>query len=175
MATITNLEQMIKRRRESDRGDWPENLLLLQCYVHRLRDAFVRMDKLITIACSLPVSTASSKRSFSTSQIVKSYTWEPVWETTDLRQHRTFTHHWKLDSHVFVNHLAVLTHRSFTVVIGASVDVVSVALWTCSSSMSGSSRRTIRTSSMQTFTLYLTALRARLRNSTILNLYNFTA
>ena len=42
------IKQMIKRRKESDRGDWPENLLLLQCYVHRLRDAFAELDKLIT-------------------------------------------------------------------------------------------------------------------------------
>ena len=33
-AEIRNLQQMIKRRKESDRGDWPENLLQLQCYVH---------------------------------------------------------------------------------------------------------------------------------------------
>jgi len=62
-AEITNLQQMIKRRRESDRGDWPENLLQLLCYVHRLRDAFAELDKLITVACILPVSTASSERS----------------------------------------------------------------------------------------------------------------
>jgi len=162
---------MIKRRRESDRGglDWKFVAVTVLC------------TSLAWCLCKNGQANYNSlqfacfHRSFSTSQIVKSYTWEPVWETTDLRQHRAFTHHWKLDSHVFVNHLAVLTHRSLTVVVGASVDVVSVALWTCSSRMSGSSRRTIRTSSMQTFTLYLTALRARLRNSTILNLYNFTA
>ena len=39
-AEIRNLQQMIKRRKESDRGDWPENLLQLQCYIHRLHDAF---------------------------------------------------------------------------------------------------------------------------------------
>jgi len=63
---------MIKHRKESDRGDWPENSLQLQCYVHRLRDAFAELDKLITITCTLPVSTASCERSFSTWQIVKS-------------------------------------------------------------------------------------------------------
>jgi len=49
-------------------GDWPENLLQLQCYVslHRLRDAFAELDKLITITCTLPVSTASCERSFNT-------------------------------------------------------------------------------------------------------------
>ena len=52
-------------------GDWTENLLQLQCYVHRLRDAFAELDKLITITCTLPVSTASCERSFSTLQIVK--------------------------------------------------------------------------------------------------------
>jgi len=37
-----------------------------------MRDAFA-LDKLITIACNLPVSTASYERSLSTLQIVKSY------------------------------------------------------------------------------------------------------
>jgi len=32
----SNLQHMTTRRKESDRGDWPENLLQLQCYVHRL-------------------------------------------------------------------------------------------------------------------------------------------
>jgi len=72
-AEITNLQQMIKRTKESDTGDRPENLLQLDCYVHRLHDAFAELDKLITIACSLPVSTAYCERSFSTLQIVKSY------------------------------------------------------------------------------------------------------
>jgi len=72
-AEITNLQQIIKRRKASDRGDWPENLLQLQCYVHHLRDAFAELDKLITIACTLPISTASCERSFSTLQSVKSY------------------------------------------------------------------------------------------------------
>ena len=65
---------MIMRRKESNRGDWPENLLHLQCYVYIacMRDAFA-LDKLITIACTLPVSTASCERSLSTLQIVKSY------------------------------------------------------------------------------------------------------
>jgi len=39
-AEITNLQQMTKRIKESDWGDWPENLLQLQCYIHRLHDAF---------------------------------------------------------------------------------------------------------------------------------------
>jgi len=73
-AEITNLQQIIKRRKASDRGDWPENLLQLQCYVHRLHDAFAELDKLIIIACTLPLSTVCCERSFSTLQIVKSYT-----------------------------------------------------------------------------------------------------
>jgi len=72
-AEITNLQQMIKRRKEPDRGDWPENLLQLQCYVHRLCDAFAELYKLITITCTLLVSRTSCERSFTTLQIVKSY------------------------------------------------------------------------------------------------------
>jgi len=35
-AEMINLQRMIKRRKESDRGDWTENLLQLQCYVGSL-------------------------------------------------------------------------------------------------------------------------------------------
>ena len=71
-AEITNLQKkQIKRRKESDKGDWPGNLLQLQCYVHRLRDAFAEFGKLITITCTLPVSTASSERSFSSQHFAK--------------------------------------------------------------------------------------------------------
>ena len=48
-------------------------MLQLQCCVHRLRDAFAELDKIITITCTLPVSTTSCERSFSTLQIVKLY------------------------------------------------------------------------------------------------------
>ena len=53
---------MQKGIRQGRFRDWPENLLQLQCYVHRLRDAFAESDKLITIACTLPVSTASCEK-----------------------------------------------------------------------------------------------------------------
>jgi len=74
-AEINNFRQMLKRRKESESANWqgPETLLELQGYVHRLRDAFTEMDKLVTIACTLPISTASCERSFSTLRIVKSY------------------------------------------------------------------------------------------------------
>jgi len=41
-----------------------------------------------------------------------------------------------VDCHVFVNHLVVglLTHRSFTVVVGASVGIVDYAAWWTSNS-----------------------------------------
>ena len=81
VAEITNLQQIIKRRKESDRGDWPENLLLLQCYVHRLRDAFAELDKLITITCTclFPQSLLKKLQHFGNCQVVP----ENQWETTD--------------------------------------------------------------------------------------------
>ena len=39
-----------------------------------------------------------------------------------------------VDCHVFVNHLVVLTNRSFTVVVGASVGIVDNAAWRTSNS-----------------------------------------
>ena len=87
-AEINNFRQMLKRRKESESAIWqgPETLEL-QGYVHRLRDAFTEMDKLVTkltiIACTLPISTASCERSFSTLRIVKSYLRTSIWGTTD--------------------------------------------------------------------------------------------
>ena len=40
-AELANPEQVLKRKKESESGDCPESLLQLQCYMHRLRDAFV--------------------------------------------------------------------------------------------------------------------------------------
>ena len=56
---IFNLKLTIKRKKESHSGDCPESLLALQSYVHRLRDTFAELGKLIIKACTLPVSTAS--------------------------------------------------------------------------------------------------------------------
>ena len=72
-AEIANLKQMLKRTKDSDSEGCPASLLQFQCYVRRLRDAFSEVDKLLTIACTLPVSTASCERSFSTLRMVKSY------------------------------------------------------------------------------------------------------
>ena len=72
-AEIANLHQLLQRKKEADSEDFPVSLLQLQSYIHRLHDAFAECDKLITIACTLPISTASCERSFSTLRIVKSY------------------------------------------------------------------------------------------------------
>ena len=56
------------------RQDFPNaSLLEHQSHVHRLRDAFPDLDRLLTIACTLPVSTCECERSFSTLRLVKSY------------------------------------------------------------------------------------------------------
>ena len=72
-AEVANLKQMINRNKESNTAMCPDSLLQLYKYVHRLRDAFSEFDKLVTIACTLPISTASCERSFSTLRIIKSY------------------------------------------------------------------------------------------------------
>ena len=44
-----------------------------QGYVNKLRDAFTDLDRLLTIACTLPVSTCECERVFSTLRVVKNY------------------------------------------------------------------------------------------------------
>ncbi|GBN45585.1 putative ATP-dependent DNA helicase HFM1 [Araneus ventricosus] len=51
----------------------PKTLLQLQQYISRVADAFYEMNRLIKIACTLPVSTCACERSFSTLRIVKNY------------------------------------------------------------------------------------------------------
>ena len=53
--------------------DIPKSMLQLQSYVRRMADDFTEMDKLLKIACILPISTAACERSFSTLQTDKSY------------------------------------------------------------------------------------------------------
>lgn len=65
-----NLQKLLKRK---NADDLPKTLLELQSYMHRLKDAFTELDKLLTIACTLPISTAACERSFSTLRIVKPY------------------------------------------------------------------------------------------------------
>ena len=74
-AEVANFRQLLKRKMESNSADsyCPASLLQLHSYVHNLCDAFSEFDKLVTIACTLPISTASCERSFSTLRIIKSY------------------------------------------------------------------------------------------------------
>jgi hypothetical protein len=74
-AEVANFRQLLKRKKESNSADsdCPASLLQLHSYVHNLCDAFSEFDKLVTIACTLPISTASCERSFSTLRIIKSY------------------------------------------------------------------------------------------------------
>jgi hypothetical protein len=64
-----HLRQLIKRTKDSNSIDCLEGLLQLHSFVHRLRDAFAEFNQLATIACTLPISTASCERSFSTLRI----------------------------------------------------------------------------------------------------------
>ena len=48
-------------------------MLEFQGLWRRLRDAFYDLNRLLTIACALPVSSCECERSFSTLRIVKKY------------------------------------------------------------------------------------------------------
>ena len=53
--------------------EYPSGLLGLSIATSRLQEAFFELHRLLTIACVVPVSTASCERSSSTLHIVKNY------------------------------------------------------------------------------------------------------
>lgn len=67
---VNNLRRILKKMPANNR---PQSLLQLQTYVERLNAAYPELDKMLRIACTLPVSTSACERSFSTLRIVKNY------------------------------------------------------------------------------------------------------
>ena len=64
------MKRMLTRRPTKEK---PKGLLEFSSLTERLRDAFFELNRLLTIACVIPVSTASCERSFSTLRVVKNY------------------------------------------------------------------------------------------------------
>ncbi|GBL87917.1 Zinc finger MYM-type protein 1 [Araneus ventricosus] len=67
---LENMRRVFARKPDASK---PKTLLQLQQYISRVADAFYEMNRLIKIACTLPVSTCACERSFSTLRIVKYY------------------------------------------------------------------------------------------------------
>lgn len=66
---LKNLGNLFIRKPEKK----PTGLIEFRQLAHELRDAFYQLNNILSIACTLPVSTASCERSFSTLRIVKNY------------------------------------------------------------------------------------------------------
>lgn len=66
-------ENMIHVLARKDDASRPKTLLELQHYISRMSDAFYEMNRLLKIACTMPITTCSCERSFSTLRIVKNY------------------------------------------------------------------------------------------------------
>lgn len=66
-------ENMIRVLARKDDASRPKTLLELQHYISRISDAFYEMNRLLKIACTMPITTCSCERSFSTLRIVKNY------------------------------------------------------------------------------------------------------
>ena len=67
---VLNMKRMLTRRPTEEK---PKGRLEFSSLTERLRDAFFELNRLLTIACVIPVSTASCERSFSTLRVVKNY------------------------------------------------------------------------------------------------------
>lgn len=66
---LKNMEKVMKRKE----NDKPSSLLGFQKYVSSIADAFFELNRLLKIACTIPVSTCTCERSFSTLRLVKNY------------------------------------------------------------------------------------------------------
>jgi len=69
---VQNCQRLLHRKAHENKAI-PKTMLEFQGLLLRLRDAFYELDRLLTIACTLPVSSCECERSFSTLRIVKNY------------------------------------------------------------------------------------------------------
>ena len=66
---IATFKCMLGRKREAE---CPTTLLQLEAYLTKLKEAFLELHRLVSIACTLPVSSAECERNFSSMRLVKS-------------------------------------------------------------------------------------------------------
>ena len=67
---VKNIGRMLVRKAKDE---YPSDLFEFYMLTNRLRDAFFELERLLTIACVISVSTVSCERSFSTIRVVKNY------------------------------------------------------------------------------------------------------
>ena len=65
---ICTFKHMVGR---TDQKDHPSTLLQLEAYTKKLKAAFFELYRLVSIACTLPVSSAECERSFSSMRLIK--------------------------------------------------------------------------------------------------------
>ncbi len=67
---VRNMERILARKNGKE---FPAGILEFTIATNRLPEAFYELYRLFTIACVIPVSTASCERSFSTMRVIKNY------------------------------------------------------------------------------------------------------
>ena len=65
---IATFKCMLGRKKETE---CPTTLLQLEAYLTRLKEAFFELHRLVSIACTLPVSSAECERNFSSMRLIK--------------------------------------------------------------------------------------------------------
>ena len=65
---ICTFKHMVGR---TDQKDHPSTLLQLEAYTKKLKAAFFELYRLVSIACTLPVSSAECERGFSSMRLIK--------------------------------------------------------------------------------------------------------
>ena len=65
---ISTFKHLLQRKSELDR---PNTLLEMQRYALTMKDAFYELSRLLTIACTLPISSAECERNFSSMRLIK--------------------------------------------------------------------------------------------------------
>ena len=66
---IATFKCMLGRKTEAE---CPATLLQLEAYLTKLKEAFFELHRLLSIACTLPVSSAECERNFSSMRLIKS-------------------------------------------------------------------------------------------------------
>ena len=65
---LSTFKHLLERK---DKRERPGNLLEMQAYLQKLKEAFFELHRIVLIACTLPVSSAECERNFSSMRLIK--------------------------------------------------------------------------------------------------------
>ena len=67
---VATFKHLLERKEKRER---PGNLLEMQAYLQKLKEAFFELHRITHIVCTLPVSSAECERNFSSMRLIKIY------------------------------------------------------------------------------------------------------